>query len=1061
MSTATFLELGKRRWKGLKSRRYPSQSVPTDDHRRALLDFVISHAAGDVRPYLAVLILGVEMLGLLDSGATHTVVGEVGYRELQSLGFRLSAAESRPCTVANGAVCSSLGVMTIPFTLMGRSCVLDVLVVPSLPHRLILGMDFWRSMDIIPDMRSDVWRFGERAEIGALTPSDLLTSDQRAQLDRLIRAYFQDMTGPLGTVTSVEHEIIVDSPPIKLPYYPVSPVKQKLIDEELRQLLEQGVVEPSSSAWSSPILLVPKKDGSYRFCVDYRRLNKVTKRDAYPLPFISSILDRLRNARYLSSLDIKSAYWQVPVAEASREYTAFTIPGRGLFQFRRMPMGLTNAPATWQRLIDRVLGADLEPYVLVYLDDIVVISPDFDTHLSILTKVLDRLQKAGLTVSREKCQFCMPRLKYLGYIVDGNGLHVDPDKVEAILRIPTPKTVTEIRRFAGMASWYRRFVPEFATIMDPLHRLTKKNARFDWTDECEKAFMQIKKQLVEAPILTCPDFGKPFCLQTDASAYGLGAVLSQTLDGEERVIGFLSRSLTRQERNYTTTERECLGVIWAIEKFRHYLEGTRFTVVTDHASLVWLNRMKDPTGRLARWAVRLQPYDFEIVHRKGSELVVPDCLSRAVPVLMDALQATPDLLTQISETRDMWYQRLCRRVETDLSRYPHFRVENGRLYKHVKRTPNFGLEAPGEAWKLVIPKDCRAALLRQYHDDARAGHVGVYKTYWRLRERYTWPKMHTDVGRYVRKCPVCAAQKPEQRAPAGLMGTRPPVQSPWQVISLDFVGPLPRSSRGSSTILVISDYLTKYVLTFPLRAATARNLVRTLEDQVFLVYGTPQYLICDNGVQMRSREFRNLCAEYGVKISYTPLYHPQADPVERVNRVVKTMLGCYVKDDHRKWEDHLASITCAIRTSRSEATGFSPYYVSFGRHYVGDGTIFEHGIPDKPPDLPARVRGFRMLLDRVRKTLASSQERARKTYNLRRRPVQFAVGQKVWRRNKVLSDAVNFINAKLAPKFVGPFTIRKRLGSWSYELEDDNGRTMGVWHVRDLKPDLSLSGEED
>ena len=362
---------------------------------------------------------------------------------------------------------------------------------------------------------------------------------------------------------------------------------------------------------------------------------------------------------------------------------------------------------------------------------------------------------------------------------------------------------------------------------------------------------------------------------------------------------------------------------------------------------------------------------------------------------------------------------------------------------------------------MVIPKDCRAALLRRYHDDARAGHVGVYKTYWRLRERYTWPKMHTDVGKHVRKCPVCAAQKPEQRAPAGLMGTRPPVRSPWQVISLDFVGPLPRSSRGSNTILVISDYLTKYVLTFPLRAATARNLVRTLEDQVFLVYGAPQYLICDNGVQMRSREFRNLCAEYGVKISYTPLYHPQADPVERVNRVVKTMLGSYVKDDHRKWEEHLASITCAIRTSRSEVTSYSPYFVSFGRHYVGNGAIFEHGIPDKPPDLPTRVRGFQMLLDRVRKTLASSQERARKTYNLRRRPVQFVVGQKVWRRNKVLSDAVNFVNAKLAPKFVGPFTVRRRMGSWSYELEDDKGRTVGVWHVRDLKPDLSSSGEED
>ena len=1024
---------------------------------RALLDYIISHAPGDARPYLAVSVLGVSMLGLLDSGATHTIVGCPGYGELRALGLRVRPDTQRDCTVANGTVCATLGTVSVPMTVLDRTCVMEVLVVPELSHRLVLGADFWRSMGIVPDLRNDVWHFSGVPEVCDIRSSDTLTISQRSQLDELLRNHFVLPDGALGTVAAVEHEIVTDSPPIRLRYYPVSPAKQAIIDAELRQLLDQGVIEPSKSAWSSPILLVPKKDGSYRFCVDYRRLNQVTKKDAYPLPYISSILDRLRNARYLSSLDIKSAYWQVPVAEDSREYTAFTVPGRGLFQFRRMPMGLTNAPATWQRLIDRVLGADLEPYVLVYLDDIVVISPDFQTHLALLEKVLTRLREAGLTVSQGKCRFCQPELRYLGYVVDRDGLRVDPEKVTAILNIPEPRSVSEIRRFAGMASWYRRFVPDFATLMAPITRLTRKGVPFHWTPECQEAFTAVKRHLVTAPILTCPDFREPFCLQTDASAYGLGAVLTQVLDGEERVIAYLSRSLSRQEQNYSTTERECLGVIWAIEKFRHYLEGTHFTVVTDHASLVWLNRLKDPTGRLARWAVRLQPFDFTVIHRKGREMVVPDCLSRAVPVLADAVEAD-DLLARIRSSSDGWYAKMKLRVEDEAHRYPHWRVENGLLYKHV-RTRTYGLMSASALWKLVVPRDCRKELLYRYHDDERAGHVGIYKVYWRLREQYIWPGMHTDVARYVRRCVTCAQQKPEQRAPAGLMGTRAEVTRPWQTISMDFVGPLPRSSKGNTSLLVVSDYFSKYVLLFALRSATAKSLSRLLEDHVFLVYGTPQYIICDNGVQMRSKEFRGLCASYGVRVSYTPLYTPHADPAERVNRVVKTMMGCYVKDNQRKWDEHLASIGCAIRASRSEATGHSPYFVNFGRPYIGHGGDFAHEIPSEESiSVPQRVEGFRRLLEKVRENLVAARERGRKVYNLRRRPVQYAVGQYVWRRNKVLSSALNYLNAKLAAKFVGPFRVKRRMGSCVYELEDEQGASKGVWHVQDLKP---AQGYED
>lgn len=475
---------------------------------------------------------------------------------------------------------------------------------PELPNYLILGMDFWLSFGIIPDFSKNCWNFLDKEPvltgINNIASVEVLDGEKRHQLDSLVGKYFSNMGDKVGKCKIVEHKIIAESEPIKQRAYRVSPIVQKHIDSEIKTMLENDIIEPSNSPWSSPVVMVPKKDGSYRFCVDYRRLNKVTKKDAYPIPYIATILDNLRNSQWLSSLDIKSAYWQICLAEDSRELTAFTVSGRGLYQFKRMPFGLTNSPATFQRLVDRLLGPELEPNAFVYLDDIIVATDTFEKHLKVLEKIFERFIEAGLTFSKEKCNFCIPELKYLGYVVSSKGLHVDVDKVRAILELKPPKNATEIRRVIGMASWYRRFIPSFPHLINPLTELLKKNRKWEWSKECERSFQSLKNALVSAPILSCPDFSKPFVVQTDASAYGIGAVLSQQLEDGEHVICYVSRSLSRAERNYSTTERECLAVIFAIEKLRPYLEGYKFTVVTDHHSLVWLHNLKEPTGRLAR-----------------------------------------------------------------------------------------------------------------------------------------------------------------------------------------------------------------------------------------------------------------------------------------------------------------------------------------------------------------------------------------------------------------------------------------------------------------------------
>lgn len=1035
--------------------------------RKTLVDFIISHANEDRRPYLQVTVLGYPLLGLLDSGSNSTLVNKEGGDILLSLGLILDTTRRMTCKVANGSTCTAVGTIRVPVCLINKVHVLDILLVPNLSSTLILGMDFWLGMDVIPDLRNDVWYFGvERCvSVNGIQAEDTLSVGQRKQLDELLEQKFAKMGLKLGFTTMAEHEIVLQpgTKPIKQRYYPVSPAKQKIIDQELQKMLDSGIIEPSKSAWSSPVVMVPKKDGTYRFCIDYRALNAVTQKDAYPLPYVSAILDRLSGAKYLSSLDIKSAYHQVGMKQTCREYTAFTVPGRGLYQFKRMPFGLTNAPATWQRLVDTVLGADLEPYVFVYLDDVIVVTPDFNTHIEILTKVLDRLIAAGLTIGREKCNFCRQSLRYLGYIVDARGLHVDPEKVSAILNLDSPKTAKEIRRFVGMAGWYRRFIPSFSELISPLNKLTHTNTRFVWTSECENSFQKIKQLLTSAPILTRPDFSKPFSLQTDASAHGIGAVLTQKFEDGEKVICFLSRSLTKLEQKYTTTERECLAVIWAVEKLRHYLEGTKFTVITDHASLLWLHRLKDPTGRLARWALRLQPFTFDIIHRRGRENIVPDFLSRSVPVSVEAVQEDlTDPIEEFKNSTDHWYKKMKERILSTPDKFPHWRVENDILYKYVQNDiPELSQE--WDVWKLVVPKDKRRALIKEHHDNVRCGHLGSYKTYWRLHTKYTWPKMRYDVAKYVRSCTICAQQKPEQKRPCGLMGSRPEIDKPWQMLSIDFMGPFPRSQKGYTHLIVACDYFTKYVLMCPVRSAKANSLAAFVEQQIFLVYGVPQFLICDNGPQMRSREFQQLCRKYHTRISYTAHYNPKADPVERYNKVVKTMISSYVGDNHRKWDLHLAEIGCALRTAKSEVTGFTPFFSNFGREYVCDGREYRYLLRDQIMDVEQKTEtskrreAFLKMFQRIKRRLEAAQERNRRIYNLRRRPVTYQVGDEVWRKNKVLSDATKAIKAGLCPTFVGPFTIAKKLGSCSYELKDDAGRSIGVWHVQDLKPVSSES----
>lgn len=1023
------------------------------EYQRTRINALFSTRGSDPRPYLQVSIYGLKFFGLLDSGASQTIVGQTGWQKLRKFKLKLEKY-GQSVSLANGDPCDVLGVVNLPIILDSKVRLIRCLVVLDIKEEIIFGIDFWRDMDIISSFKDNTWEFSkDQACISAVAdkPSseNYITAEQRESLNVLVSSYFKNMGNGLGCAKGVKHVIDTgDSLPIKQRYYPVSPYIQRIIDKEIDEMLALGVIEPSNSAWASPVVMVKKSSGDYRFCIDFRKINQITRRDAYPLPYVSSILDRLSKARYFSSIDIKSAYHQIVLEESSKEKTAFTVPTRGLYQFTRMPFGLHNSAATWQRYVDNVLGSELESFVFVYLDDIIIATPDFETHMKIMESVLKKLLSSGLTVNREKCEFLKSELKYLGYLVTNDGLHTDPDKIDSMVRYPAPKCVKDVRRFIGMVSWYRRFIPNFSSRVAALTKLTRKNSIFVWSPECEAAFQDIKQLLISAPILSCPDYSKEFILQCDGSQVGLGCVLTQNFESGEKVISYASRSLTRQESRYSTTEIECLALVWSIEKYRPYVEGVKFTVITDHSALKWLHKLQNPSGRLARWSLRLQGYDFEVIHRKGSSHVVPDALSRAVALV----EITP-------EDCDQWYIKLRSNIKRSPEKYPKWSVRGDRLYKFV----HFGVPTLDDEsdWKLVVPKNLRRAILLENHDEPSSGHLGYFKTKKRISNLYYWPGMNSDILRYIRSCEICKAQKPEQKAPHGFMSRRE-VSKPWEVISTDLIGPLPISHKRNRFALVVTDLFTKYTLLCPLKSATSEVCYKFLEEEVFLVYGVPERLICDNGKQYVSRSFRKMCESYDCRIVFNAQYSPHVNPTERVNRVLKTMIRSYINKDHREWDTQLHKLGYALRTAVHEVTGYTPAYLNFGREVYLSGKMhhLNKDITDNDPiefaareSLASHVKEVQKLCSEIQAKLSKAYDSSAARYNLRRRPISLDVGQVVWKRNKQLSDAAGYFQAKLAPKFVKCRVVRK-ISTNVYELSDfENGRSLGSWHVKDIKLD--------
>lgn len=464
-------------------------------------------------------------------------------------------------------------------------------------------------------------------------PCEEVDGEPKSRILRVLHKFPDVLSKQCGRTSLTHHRINIAAghsaiwqPPYRLPY-----ACKDSVEKQLKEMLEEEVIEPSQSDWASPMVLVKKKDGSMKICVDYRKLNGMTHQDAYPMPRVDDILDDIGQAQYFTTLDLARGYWQVPVAEEDRQKMAFTTPFR-LFQFNVMPFGLCGAPVTFQRLMDEVING-LGQFAKAYLDDIVIFNLSWEDHLRHVQVVLSRLKEAGLTVKVTKCQFAMSECTYLGYIIGGGSVKPEESKLEAINKYPIPKTKRQVRSFLGLSGYYRRFIPnyDYATIAYPLTELTRKTKPecVEWTEECSKAFGGLKQILMSEPVVACPDFSKPFILQTDASDVGVGAVLSQADNaGLDHPVAYFSRKLLAREQKYSTIEKECLAIKLGVQVFHVYFFGKPFEIQTDHRALQWLDSVKNSNSRLLRWSLTQQPYSFSIRLKKGVDNANADGLSR-------------------------------------------------------------------------------------------------------------------------------------------------------------------------------------------------------------------------------------------------------------------------------------------------------------------------------------------------------------------------------------------------------------------------------------------------
>ncbi|KAL1204567.1 RNA-directed DNA polymerase-like protein [Cardamine amara subsp. amara] len=854
-------------------------------------------------------------------------------------------------------------------------------------------------------------------------------------LEKFADVFPEDIPPGLPPIRGIEHQIdLVPGAPLpNRAAYRVNPEEAKELELQVQELMSKGYIRESLSPCAVPVLLVPKKDGSWRMCVDCRAINNITIKYRHPIPRLDDMLDELNGATIFSKIDLRSGYHQVRMKEGDEWKTAFKTK-RGLYEWLVMPFGLTNAPSTFMRLMNHILRAYICKFVVVYFDDILIYSTCLADHLSHLEQVLETLRLEHLYANLKKCTFCADQVVFLGFVISSQGLKVDEEKIKAIQDWPTPTTIGHVRSFHGLASFYRRFVRNFSTLAAPLTSVIKKDVAFKWGSAQEEAFNKLKDSLTHAPVLVLPNFDKTFEIECDASGTGIGAVLTQG----GKPVAYFSEKLNGASLNYPVYDRELYALVRSLETWQHYLLSKEFVIHTDHETLKHLRGQTTLKRRHAKWLEFVETFPYIIKYKKGKENIVADALSRryALITTMEAKVMGFEHIKGLYET-DPDFQEVYK--ETNKAAVGTFYQQDGFLFRDKR---------------LCIPQgSMRELLIREAHGGGLMGHFGRDKTLSVLMEHFFWPHLRRDVERFCVKCITCLKAKSRSH-PHGLYMPLPIPNLPWVDISMDFVLGLPQVNHKDS-IFVVVDRFSKMAHFIPCNKTNdATQTAELFFKEVVRLHGVPRTIVSDRDTKFLSHFWKTLWRKLGTKLLFSTTCHPQTDgQTEVVNRTLSTLLRATVGKNLRNWVSCLPYIEFAYNHARHSATKQSPFEIVYG---------FNPLTPLDLSPLPQAVYSsstgetkaefVKKLHQRVKENLEKKTDKYKQQADKGRKEITFEPGEWVWLHMRH-ERFPNQRKSKLSPRGDGPFRVLERINNNAYKLELPGELNISsTFNVSDLSP---------
>lgn len=786
-------------------------------------------------------------------------------------------------------------------------------------------------------------------------------------------------------------------PPFK-PLYNLSPEEMKALDEYIKENLAKGFIRPSKSPSGAPIFFVKKKDGSLRPCIDYRDLNEMTVKNRYPLPLLQDLLDRLVHAKVFTKIDLRGAYNLVRMKPGDEWKTAFR-SRYGHFEYLVMPFGLTNAPAVFQHMMNDIFRDMIDIFVIVYLDDILIFSPDQETHDTHVKMVLSRLRENSLYAKLEKCSFDQDTVEYLGYIISPHGISMARDKVETIATWKQPDSKRAVQSFLGFANFYRRFVRNYSSLVKPLTDLTRSNSEFLWTDEATHAFEALKSAILSGPILLHPDPTKPFTVETDASDFAIGAVLSQESAFTKKLhpVAFFSRKLLPAELNYTVHDKELLAIVNALKHWRHYLVGSHhiIDIFSDHKNLTFFQTRRLLKQRHARWSEILSEFNFRLCYRPGKLNTVADALSRR----SDFIEEGDNLTSK---------QELLLLPESQFQEVHTVDINDNLTHEE------------------------KIEILKSRHDNITAGHPGRWKTYQAIRKDFNWPGLKKMVFDYVDGCEICQRNKSSRHKPYGLLEPLPIGERPWGSLSMDFVVKLPES-HGNDSILVVTCRMTKMAHFIACKESiTSEELTKIFISNIVKYHGLPDYIVSDRGPVFTSAFWNTLLKSLNIKSQKSTAFHPQTDgQTERVNQCMEQYLRCYVSYQQDDWYDLLPMAEFAYNSSIHATIKTSPFYANYGFHPKTD-FLADHNS-EQVPRVFDNLKQIEEVQKKIFGLLKTAQDTQKKYADRKRQDHNFKCGDQVWLLRKNIKTTRPC--EKLDNKKIGPFKIIEEINPVAFKLK--------------------------